>query len=278
MVLIIANYTTQEHPCKKFMKNSGFTLIELLIAIVVGSTISLMGVTVYSQASVTKNVVQAELQIQESAYYIHQILKRYINQAGYVPLSISSSSFPILPIDTRDSVFTKVDSITDTDGNTSRAWGKGEYFISESEGFALRFMGASNYAGVADGTMVDCQGLAVGEGTVDTLVFAVQNNSLTCVSGGNSVEFIGVQDDVRVEDIVVDLGIDTNDDMSADEYRGSGSALSSGENVVSARIFILLASLLEVEDDATSYTYKGVSYTSADKRIRRQYISTVQLK
>jgi len=118
----------------------------------------------------------------------------------------------------------------------------------------------------------------VGEGTVDTLVFAVQNNSLTCDSGGNSVEFIGVQDDVRVEDIVVDLGIDTNDDMSADEYRGSGSALSSGENVVSARIFILLASLLEVEDDATSYTYKGVSYTSADKRIRRQYISTVQLK
>lgn len=258
-------------------RTSGFTLIELMISLVIGAIVISAGLSVYVQTSASRNVLRAELALQENSYYIDQILRQMLNQAGHRPLITSLLSTPLLPVKMPEQSFDETGGGA-TDADSADSWNSGEYIKALNNGIAIRFNGSSDSTGNADGTLIDCQGMSVAEGQTTDVAFTVSDGSLFCSSGGTSVELIAEADGVLIERIEILWGLDTNNDRSVDEYRAVTSALNAGESVLSARILMLLSSRDEVTVSNSSFSFNGVEYSALDSRLRRETVTTVQFK
>jgi prepilin-type N-terminal cleavage/methylation domain-containing protein len=247
---------------------AGFTLIELMISLAIGTIVTGAGLTLYVQVSKSRHLIQAELNLQRDSYFVNQTLRQLLNQAGYRPLNDTLFMFPLLPVSSQDQSFT---SVTDN-------WNTGDIVRALDNGLAIRFEGASDAAGVADGSIINCQGEAIASGVVTQLEITVEDGGLLCTSDGVTVDLISDDDDVQVEQLVVNWGVDTNNDSSIDEYRISSANITNSEALMSVRIMLLLSSKAEVQTNSSSYHFNGVEYTSTDKKLRRELITTVQLK
>lgn len=247
---------------------AGFTLIELMISLAIGATVTGAGLILYLQMSKNRNLIEAELQLQSNSYFIHQTLRQFVNQAGYRPLDESSVSSSLLPVKTAEESFESVDS----------QWLDGSFFRSVTNGFAFRFEGSSNAAGVADGSLVNCQGEAIAANEIAEIQFTVTDGALLCTSAGTVVELISTDDDVNVERVVLNWGVDTNNDRSVDVYRSASSALGTGEQLMAVQMSLLLSSRDGVKSGSNRYTFDGAEYDSTDSRLRRESVTTVQLK
>ncbi|MBX2886192.1 MAG: prepilin-type N-terminal cleavage/methylation domain-containing protein [Granulosicoccus sp.] len=247
---------------------TGFTLLELMIALGIGTTVTVTGLTLYQQTTQSRNLIQAELATQESSYLLHQVLRHYINQAGYRPLGNIPSGSSVLPVKLADDAFAAVS------GN----WDKGQFFKLVDNGFAIRFEGASASDGSADATFVDCVGSAIAAGTVAEVEFKVDDGLFLCTTDETEVQLIASDDDVRIEQFGASLGVDRNNDLNADVYLSATDTLLPGDDVVAVRLSFLLASVSEVKPSNGSYKYDGIEYVSTDKKLRHESVVAVQLK
>lgn len=250
------------------VNSAGFTLLELMITLAIGATLTTTGLSLYQQTTQNRNLIQSELALQESSYFLHQTLRQYVNKAGYRPLSTSSANSSILPVRVSRDVFPEVEG----------SWQAGRFIKLLNSGLAFRFEGASAADGSADGSMVNCQGESIAAGDIAELQFTVNNGLLVCTSNGADVELIGLADDVRVEQLIVQLGVDQNNDRNVDVFLQPSDVLASTDTLVSVRLAILLASLNEVQNYSDSYIFNGVEVTATDKKIRHQSVTTIQLK
>lgn len=85
-----------------------------------------------------------------------------------------------------------------------------------------------------------------------------------------------------VENMQILLGFDTDGDNNANCYSTSPTACGAGvtvDNIVSARVSLLMRS---IEDNITpanqTYVFNGVTYTAADRRLRKVFTATVTLR
>ena len=245
----------------------GFTLVELMISLVIGATITGTGLTLFLQMSKSRSVIQAEVALQENSYYVAQTLKQLLNQAGYRPLSADLFAGPLMPIKSAE------DSFVEVNGN----WKQGEFVRAQDNGLAIRFDGSSNASGVADGSIINCQGEPIAEGEISDIAFVVVDGALLCTSGVEVTELIVESDGVLIEQLAVLWGIDTNNDKNVDEYRAAAD-VSTSESLLAVRVQMLLSSRDEVMKGSFGYTFNGVEYAAIDSRLRREMTTTVQIK
>jgi len=115
-----------------------------------------------------------------------------------------------------------------------------------SDSFAVNFQGNSNgTSGVADGTVVDCQGIAINAGVMSTNTFTVAlgrngNNALWCNNGTLNLEIVP-----DVENMQVLYGIDNNTDFIVDTYLRADQ-IANMNNVRSVRVALLFTTPAEV--------------------------------
>lgn len=249
-------------------KQVGFTLIELMVSLTIGATVTSAGLMLYLQISKNRNLIQAESALQNNGYFVRQTLRHLINQAGYRQIDSSSLDSTLLPVKNLEQTFLSSNTL----------WKAGEYIKTVDNGIKFRFEGASNSAGNPDGSFVNCLGVPIASGDIAEIQLTVDDGALLCSSFGSSVELISPDDNVRAEQLAVSWGVDTNNDMSVDEYRTTTATLSSTENLLSARLAILLSSENEVMTDNLGYTFNGSKYSAPDSRIRKEIVTTIRLK
>lgn len=251
------------HHCIK-----GFTLIELLVSLAIGSTVTGAGLSLYLQMSKTRSVLQVELDLQEHSYFAHETLRQYINQAGYRPLQTALANSPLLPVNDMNQSFPEING----------RWASGEFIRAVDSGVLFRFEGASDASGVADGSMVDCEGTSIAEGEIAEVLFSLVDGAMLCTSGGAVVTVIGDDEDIQIEQIAVDWGIDTNNDDSVDEYRAADLSIAANETLLAIRVSLLFSSRDEVQNNPVTYSFNGVDYSATDSRLRRESVTTLQIK
>lgn len=83
-----------------------------------------------------------------------------------------------------------------------------------------------------------------------------------------------------VELMHITYGIDTNKDNAADTYQTAQevNASNNWNNIISVQINLLIATTENVSDKPFSYTFNGTTYTSTDKKLRREWLSFITLR
>ncbi len=271
-------------------RSTGFTLIEVMISLAIGVIVVATGFTIYVQTIKVENFIQAELSLQSNSYFIHQTLRQFVNQAGYRALDFSNPNSSILPIKLTDNAFSGGDTsgLTQNTGSivtfglqadSFSSWQEGQYIRVDTDGFSIKFEGSSDLAGVADGSVVNCQGDAIESGVVEELNFSIANGAFQCTSSnGTAVELVSPDDEIEVEQLIVRWGVDTDNDGSVDEYRLAADATAFSEKILAARFTLLLSSKDAVQSANAEYTFDGAQFTSTDQKLRHELKTTVQLK
>lgn len=84
-----------------------------------------------------------------------------------------------------------------------------------------------------------------------------------------------------IEDLSLLYGIDSNDDRNPDRYVTAttlGLFSNNWSNVVSVRIELLVRSFSEITDQPQSYFFAGTTRTPTDRFLRRNFVTTVELR
>jgi type IV pilus assembly protein PilW len=108
--------------------------------------------------------------------------------------------------------------------------------------------------------------------------------------GGNSLwmrsltgQTTGVPADVElingVENMQIEYGVDTDNDLSANKYVTADSvAAADWPKVVSVKVSLLLATPDNLSSKSQTYTYNGTTTTATDRRVRHVYTSVINLR
>jgi len=158
-------------------------------------------------------------------------------------------------------------------------WQEGQFVSTDGDEISFRFSGSSDENGIIDGTIFDCTGTPIGVETIETITLAVSNGELICTSNAGTEVLAGSSSGTGVEQFVVELGIDDNDDQSADRYISGSMASDSDHLTVSAvRLIYLLASGDNASSASEDYWFNGASYTPSDRRVRKELVVHVALR
>ena len=250
-------------------KYKGFTLIELLIAITVGL------IVISAASSVLQRTVRENLKIsdsamlQEAAFFTSFTVEQYLRQTGFRSIDSTLINGRRLPIRRNEEVFPSVDS----------AWSQGQYLKTDDSSISFRFSGSSDSDGVADGSMVDCAGNAIGADTISDIGLSLANGRLVCTSGGTQQTLLGSDNTLSVETLAISLGVDEGNNGSIDRYVDSGAAsandMASTQEVI---LRMLLVSNRHVDAFGRTYTFNGVDIAYPDNRYRRELVIRTMLR
>jgi type IV pilus assembly protein PilW len=82
-----------------------------------------------------------------------------------------------------------------------------------------------------------------------------------------------------VEDMQVLYGLDTNQDGSVDQYLSAGSiGANAWGNVMTVHVDLLVNTVEDVNPQAQTYTYMGTATTPADRKLRRTFSTTINIR
>lgn len=198
----IANNTKYHQGAKKF---GGFGLIELMISIAISLVVVLAITSLFLMQKRSYSTQDDLSRLQENGRFMVQDLSRVLRLAGY-----------------RDTA-----AATDfTNPIISGANGTGSTGIAASDSFTVRFYGSSNLATppVADGSVVDCNGLSVGRDRMVTETFSIQTvngrPTLVCVVDATPQVVLFS----NVESMQILYGEDGNQDGAVDRFRAANAA------------------------------------------------------
>ena len=193
----------------------GFTLVELMVSLAIGTGVALAALSFYSSTLEARRAVETGLVLEEQRWFATQALRRYLAQAGHRPLRLDDVDGPVLPVDSREEAFPAV----------AGTWGAGRYLRALPGGLAMRFVGASDEDGGADGSLSDCTGQPIGADEIGEMSFTVADGRLLCSVGDVDVTLAGGDGDARVLDLSVRASVDADGDGSADRLEDAGAAM-----------------------------------------------------
>lgn len=247
---------------------TGFTLIEVLISVVIGLLVISVASSFYSRTvrENQKNIDSAMLQ--ETAFFTSHRISQYLRQAGYKGIEQAMIGGRLLPVRDKYDVFPPVDD----------DWQQGQYIRADAASVSIRFNGSSNAAGVADGTMIDCNGVPAAAGDIQRISIRLVNGSLVCRPG--QVSLIGGDDDSpTVEQLKITLGVDDTNDGSVDRYVSSEAA-TFADMTATSEIFmrLLLVSPKELDAMGRKYSFNDIEYTYTDNRYRREVLVRIAMR
>ena len=165
------------HRCSPFAGRRGFTLVEFLVAIAIGLVVSLVIGQIFVGSRQSFSSQEDLARVQENMRSASQILSRTIRMAGYRnnPGVDPSQVFPQA----------STPAINGADNVATAGFTAGK----EPDTITVRYQGAGSGAG-ADGSVVNCLGVAVDFGAMSSNTFAIRENgrgdgkSLFCSTDG----------------------------------------------------------------------------------------------
>lgn len=243
----------------------GMTLIELMIAIVLGLLLVAVVIQIYVGTKATYNKQEDISRLQENGRVALYILGRTTRISGFKsdPGADYSTIFPAA-----------------TRGIFAAAGAAGS-----SDSLDIRFQGSGNGAGTADGSVVDCLGIARDSNTMNYNRFYIANNATTLRPG----LFCDTSDDGTVNgtEIVSDIenirfqyGGDPNGDGIADYYVAAGN-VPNWDQVVSMRVGLVATTPNTINPTLDTSTYNVLGNTfdpTDDRRSRRLYSMIITLR
>jgi type IV pilus assembly protein PilW len=232
-------------------RQCGLTLVELMVALAVSLVLMAGVIQIYLSSKQTYRIQDGLARVQENGRFAMEHIGRFVRFAGY---HVDST----VPADT---VFTTANlAIAGTNGTGAA-----------SDSITLRFQ--------SDGTMQDCQGADVTNGTMSTNTFSISANSaLLCNNGVNPVPQPLAE---GVENLQILYGEDlvNNPPLRASRYLPAGSAGLNMGRVVSVRITLVVHTPDDfLVEEAEPYTLNGTTVTPADHRQRHVFSSTIILR
>lgn len=248
---------------------SGFTLIELMISLTIGALVLAAATGLMVTAAEARNIVKHTTELQEEAFFITHVLKQQLAQIGFRNIGPINGVTRAMPIASRDNAYPF----------ESGEWEDGQLIKLNSSGFAYRFEGASLASGVADRSVYDCLGNAMPAGTIVVTTLAMQSNQLRCTVGTNSATLVTGGDGVRIEQLVVQLGVDINNNGTIDRVVDSTNATTNDYlNASHITVRMLLASRDRSVKYSKDYHFNGVDITATDTRLRTEAVVSVAIR
>jgi type IV pilus assembly protein PilW len=237
-------------------RQQGLTLIEIMVALVI-SLFLLAGLLQLFIGTRQSARIQENLsRVQENGRYAVDYLGRVIRLAGY------RSKETIKQGDSFEERFTGSYAIKDNS--------------SESKSPVIVFEGENT----GEGEVRDCLNQLItslpGTPVLATNTLKITDTTLQCQTSPTKIETVVD----GVEDMYVLYGENTDGDLLgvADRYV-SGPFVSDWKKVVSVRVSFLLQTLENnLAESPQPYTFKGVSTTPTDRRLRRVFTTTITLR
>lgn len=250
----------------KLIHQRGLTLVEMMVAITVGLLLLGGVVQIFFSNSQAYRVQDDMARVQENGRFALDMLAQNIRKAGYK----ANAPDDDLLVFASDTGLAAPYAQFPVAGSVVGGTVAGAPVKANTDAITFRFQQST------DGTLRDCLNqLATTDPVVNVFYVDTQNN-LRCRSnfGGDLALIEGV------ENMLITYGIDTDLDLNADKYLDEANvAASEWDQVVSVRIAVLTRSLA---DNLTSapvpYAWNGATITPADRRIRRVFINTVNLR
>ena len=245
----------------------GVTLVELLVAMTIGLLITIVIAQLFLGSRQTFATTDDVSRMQDNIRFTQYILNRTIHVAGYKSQANSITG----------NVFS---------GGNAALEGTNNPAAQGSDTITVRYQGSRGAGGAADGSVVDCLGVAIDAGVMAVNTFSIGTGAdgrpaLFCNNGGvNAVEMAP-----NVANMQILFGEDTNSDLVADRYVPRTAPGMNVNNVVSVRIALLFETPTEsakTVPDATTYDMLGdgsvVLGPFNDRRIRRLVTTTINLR
>lgn len=251
-------------------KQRGFSLIELLVAVTIG-LIVIGAATKFYEGTVRSNLKIKDLaMLQESEFFTSHLVNQHLRQTGFKGIDYSIVTGTLLPIPDNKAIFPEVVG----------HWEAGQFLKTDASSISIRYNGYSDpNTGLPDGSIIDCSGNAVAEGTVIELTIALVNEKIVCSDGTNQENLLGADGSLRVERLLVQLGVDDGDDGSIDRYVASDAASLVDMNSTREVIMRMLAvSDRELDAESQKYEFNNTEYTYTDNYYRREILVRTALR
>lgn len=244
-------------------KCHGFTLIELLIAITAGLLVVSVASIVLQRTILENWKIKDSAMLRESAFFTSHLVGQHLRQAGYKNIDNSLIAGRRIPIPQNNEVFPEVDD----------SWSQGQYLKVGANSIGIRFNGSSNTAGIADGSIIDCAGNAIGADVVSDINLSLTDGKLICSSGGVQQTLVGSDETLNVDVFNITLGIDDGNNGSIDRYVDSSSATDT--DLVATRevlLRMLLISNKRLDAMSRSYMFENTEINYPDNFYRREVV------
>lgn len=249
--------------------SSGLTLIELMISLAIGVIVlsSALGL-VYTSAE-TRGMVKHSSELQEEAFFVTHTLKQQLAQTGYRGIIGGNPSSRSVPVATLTATYPAVAS----------EWESGQVIKIADDTLHYRFDGASLADGTADGSVFDCLGNTIPQGSYQESEISLQGKKLICTVGTESIVLIGTDSGIEVEELDFTLGINNIDDNGVDRYIDASTATTADfMDTRHVTLNMLLASRDGVTRNNQTYQYRGVDTVATDNRLRLEVVVSVAIR
>lgn len=212
-------------------RQAGVTLVELLVSLVLVSLITLAVLALYTTSASTYRTTDANQELSDNARFIFEIFSQSVRQAGLQdtaqyasfqaqnqPALAPSFVWDIARFGTQPALFgyNNAKVANTTSGTDFGANDNGGY--NNSDVFGVRYFGSSKLsdASTADGSVIDCRGVAVpyplNQGDIGLSLFMIATGAsgepeLQCINSGRAQAFPIV---AGVESLQIMYGVDTD--------------------------------------------------------------------
>ena len=246
----------------------GFTLLELIISFSIGTVVLLAASSLIVSSAQSRKVIKHTAELQEESIFVSHLLKQQLAQAGYRSLQPTTGASTAIPV---PAVSTHYPAVT-------WRWAAGQLINVIGGALLYRFDGASRPDGSPDNSIFDCLGNPIPAGTIIESSISVTNNSLVCTVGTNTRLLVDGSQGVRVEQLQMTLGVDTDGDDEIDQT--VSTALATQADFRNTRN-LTMRLLLATEDNTVRYNqtyfFNGPT-TATDNRVRLESVVSVALR
>ncbi|MCA1925482.1 MAG: PilW family protein [Thiobacillus sp.] len=239
---------------RKLHAQTGFSLVELMIAMAIGLLLIAVVGNVYLAGRQSFQDQDESARLQETGRFVLDVISRIVHEAGRADVAPDNTLLTFAGIPGAGMALDGMDGAGGT-----------------PDTLTIRFASASLGE-------FDCLGSGTG-GTAAAPVVVTQTlmlagTSLGCTSSvGNVTQPLAA----NVEDFQVTFGIDTNNDMSVDQYVAPTAANAPAARAV--RVCVLVRTADGRAPDAQQYVdCNGNVIIAPDQRIRRAFIKVIGLR
>jgi len=230
-------------PAFSLKAQRGFSLIEMMIASLVGLILMAGTLQMFSSTKQSSRTNTAITRMQENGRAGLYFLENSIRLSGYRADSLKD--FSQVFKDSSPFVVGQVISGIDNDDD-----GSDNNILDGSDSILMR------YGGNADGFINDCVGNPIGGAQIVESKFLINDKGeLVCVP--DLTNNPGTRETLidGVEDMQIFYGIDTDSDFTANYYVSADNPISTGNEVVSVRVSLLLQSNPKIATQAQAYRW-----------------------
>lgn len=205
----------------------GLSLVELMIALVLGLVISMAAGQIYLSSRQSFSTHEELARLNEDTRVAIEILSRAIRNAGFDPNN-SEKAFPGETGTCAGAVGSELFALCGANDDATA--------VNSSDELLVRFHGFDFPAGTADGSILDCQGNAVGASQLAVERYRVENEggqpALVCRSsvGGAAEQRVVLVP--GVESLQVLFGADTDNNQQVDRWVPPFNGITGGVRAV----------------------------------------------